>query len=481
MRRRIKILACTLFCVVLISGCKKGFLETEMIGKLGIVELFSDVDGAKLGLNGSYNRVAYYYANEFGLYGDVAGDELNQEIRSGRSILDNEFNFQSTAGDDEFTVGHIWLEIFEALNNTNNVINNIPQLKTKYPDQSVVLDSILGQALILRAICHFDLSRVYSQTYTYQADAGHLGVPVLLKTTSPGEPVSRRTLKDTYAQIIKDINEGIVLLKKYKTNGPAFANYTAGWALLSRVYLYMGDWDKTKSYADSVIHSEKYALTPAGMYAAMYRDWNAGPEVIWQLNVTKYSVSSLGGVYSNGDKYQYYPAKKLLGLFDAEDIRGTQTIKYFKDDKGVITGRLSAKYGNEIVNNAAPFSVKVVRLSEMYLNRAEAYWNQKMYTEAAEDLRLISQRAHPNSTITITYASPEDLFQQISDERRRELCFEGHRFYDIARRHENIIRGDDSNSSVKQLTYPNNRFVLPIPSKELDANPAMQPNPGINN
>ncbi|MNL62487.1 SusD family protein [compost metagenome] len=102
------------------------------------------------------------------------------------------------------------------------------------------------------------------------------------------------------------------------------------------------------------------------------------------------------------------------------------------------------------------------------------------YTEAAADLSIISNRAHPDRAITITYTSTADLYKQIADERNRELCFENHRFFDIIRRKENLLRGGDCNSNVCGLTYPNNKFVLPIPTKEVEANKGMIQNPGFN-
>ena len=61
-------------------------------------------------------------------------------------------------------------------------------------------------------------------------------------------------------------------------------------------------------------------------------------------------------------------------------------------------------------------------------------------------------------------------------ERMKELCFEGHRFFDIARRHESVSRDSGSNARAKTLSYPDYRFALPIPRVEMDANPAMEQN-----
>src|SRR5690606_23793656 len=130
-----------------------------------------------------------------------------------------------------------------------------------------------------------------------------------------------------------------------------------------------------------------------------------------------------------------------------------------------------------------PANYKIFRLAEVYLNRAEAWWHLGNYQNAVGELRKIRARAFgiAESAVVINYSNPDDLLQQIKDERRRELAFEGHRIYDIMRYKEDLNRGSDCNSATCQLTYPNDRFILPIPQLELDANPLMQPNPTVNN
>ena len=60
------------------------------------------------------------------------------------------------------------------------------------------------------------------------------------------------------------------------------------------------------------------------------------------------------------------------------------------------------------------------------------------------------------------------------------MCFEGHRFFDLARWNDDIVRSEDTNSIVKKLDYPDYRFALPIPRVEMDANPDMEQNEGYN-
>ncbi|WP_295117071.1 RagB/SusD family nutrient uptake outer membrane protein [uncultured Chitinophaga sp.] len=466
----------------LAAACTKGFLEKEPVGRISKEQVFKDMDGVRAAMNGTYNRMAYYYAREFLMYPDIASDDVNLKLAGSSGDIDlalfDEHNFQSLPESDDLAVGHIWLYIFAAMNNANNIINSITPLKILYPDKRGELDSLHGQALMLRALCHFDLSRVYAQHYTFTTDASHWGVPVLLKTPSPGELIARKTIKQTYDQVIKDLEDAAALLKKHPSRSSFAVNHVAAWGVLSRVYLYKEDWDRSILYADSVINQGGYTLTSAGNYQDMFVSGQAGSEVVFQLYARKGAKESIAGtisaVYSNSS-FQAYAANQLYDLYDNGDVRKTM----FRNASGK---NYTIKYARKdgAVDLDWPMDPKVVRLSEIYLNRAEALWKKGRYAETASDLKVISQRAHPNTTIDIVYNDAADLFAQLAAERRRELCFEGHRLFDISRRKENLHRGSDCYAAKCSLTYPNARFILPIPSKELDANKGMQPNPEIN-
>ena len=467
-------------------SCKK-FLEKEPFGKTGKNTLFETVTGAKQAITGSYNLMLDYYKNEFGMYGEVASDNVIRNTNATGAVMLQQFNYQSSVTDDASAVGHIWLDIFETLNNVNNVLNAVPELKTKFPDQTKTLDSITGQGLVMRAICHFDLSRVYAQSYKFTGDASHLGIPVLLKTPSPGEQVARKTMKETYDQIILDLTNALPLLQQNANHTTqASISYQAALALLSRVNLYKEDWAQSVNYANLMISDSRYQLVAPTSYKAFFTtplSNNAAVKVesIFQLTTAGLTNNSsyVFSVFSDVIAVQYTASAKLKGFFDSDDLRATDMFSI--PATGTNVGKwITKKYADGTVTTVTPPAVQVIRLSEVYLNRAEAKWNLQQYAEAAEDLRIISQRAHPNRTITINYSSPADLYNQIIDERNRELCFEGHRLFDLLRREQGLTRGTDCNATVCQLTYPNNKFVLPIPNKEVQANKALIPNPGFN-
>ncbi|WP_256013966.1 RagB/SusD family nutrient uptake outer membrane protein [Desertivirga xinjiangensis] len=474
-----------LFIISVFYSCEK-FLEREPIGRIGKEALFSDVNGARLALNGSYNHMLSYYRKEYGMYADIASDNVFKRV-DGPAVMLSQFDFVSNPEEDEAAVGHIWQSILESLNNVNNVLNALPGLASTYPNQIAEIERIKGQALVLRAICHFDLCKTFAQPYNFTSDASHPGVPVLLKTPAPGTLISREPVKNVYNQIIADLNESLPLLKTHFSKDQAIVNYYAAVGLLSRVYLYMGESDKCIAAANEVIADNVFSLASATEYAEVFlKETIPGPskEVLFHLSgkgiPNTISSMDINSAFSDSSG-AYIASNKLIELFDENDIRKS-TMFTVRKTPGVNYGTMSTKkYANGKVSKDDPFYVKVIRLSEVYLNRAEAKFQKGLYPEAAEDIRIISQRSHPSQTISITYNTPQELEQIIQNERNRELCFEGHRLFDLTRTKKDLVRGAGCNSSVCLLTYPNNKFILPIPRPELDANKGMKQNPGYDN
>ena len=116
-------------------------------------------------------------------------------------------------------------------------------------------------------------------------------------------------------------------------------------------------------------------------------------------------------------------------------------------------------------------NVPILRLAEMYLNRAEAIANGASISGATAlgDLKAIADKRGA------TVAMPFDIFK----ERRKELMFEGHIVYDYARSQKDLVRTDFDGSINKDINFPDNKWAMPIPKRELDANPNMVQNPGF--
>ena len=126
----------------------------------------------------------------------------------------------------------------------------------------------------------------------------------------------------------------------------------------------------------------------------------------------------------------------------------------------------------------------VFRVSEMYLIHAEALCKGSRHdlNGAADDLKALISRARgvDRNSISLSFSNAEEMCGLIDRERKRELCYEGHRLFDIIRCKKDLQRSSTSNaqSDVKTVKYPDYRFILPIAQMEMQANEQMTQNDG---
>ena len=257
--------------------------------------------------------------------------------------------------------------------------------------------------------------------------------------------------------------------------------------LLSRVYLYKGEnANALKMASDAIIGAEKnkYALWTNEDYPTAWgEDASASKpgEVLFEIvNLTTDSPGKESMGYLNS--YDGYDDMCITCSFyqflkeDPKDIR----LKLLSFDKKYYA--YVNKYQPQREENIEDANIPLIRLSEAYLNAAEAAVKENDNDAAVKYLDPIVKRANPDNTVvgqTIT-------LERVLNERRKELVAEGHRMYDVIRNGLTVERKDvkDSNLSktkhdTKYMTYDWNFYmiVLPIPKKEMDANPNMEQNP----
>lgn len=468
------ILKYTVIILLMVSAGACDFLEVDPIGRTSIPVLFSDVDGIRAALPGTYSTYYNYYDKEFFKYPEVAGNmlRLRSVVGSNEDIM-GQYNFVSNPDEETSAVGNIWRYIYEALANANNIIEYQPGLLAEFPKQSNELNRIMAEALFLRALGHFDLCRVYAQPYNYTDDASHLGVPIVLEVPGADDNLRRNTVHEVYEQIISDLESSLEYFEGLTPREDYYASPNADNALLARVYLYMEDWDNVIEYATKVI--DRIPLSYGDDYIGMYNNLEAGDENIFRLNGTL-KGSGLATFYAPHSPIAI-PEDTLINLFvDTMDIR----LQLLTEEGG---SPVCKKYyiTADVSEENKHYDPFVLRCSEMYLNRAEAYLNKNMLSEAAADLKAIIARGLQVDVSAIELSETyEDLALVIEQERAKELCFEGHQLFDITRWEKDLVRSASTNSSVTRIEYPSDLFVLPISQMEMDTNPNMVQNPSYN-
>lgn len=465
----IKHIAATLWSLAALPSCN--FLEVEQVGKSDIDGFFLEEGSAKAALYGTMSLVADVYDKYMLPYSEIAADEL--VLNTSEAVWKTYQDFTVTKADEVGAMGYIWKNGYQVVNNCNQIIEHVPGLVSKFPDSRGSLEGYLAQALFLRAMMHLNLCLTYGQNYTYTPDASHLGVPVIDHTLSLSDRPYRNTVAEVYNAVISDLEQALKLFPADFVTDKYFPSPLSCEALLARVYLYMGDWNKAAEYAGNVI-GKKALVGREGYYNMFWSD----PESVYDE-----SIFRIHGYRQSSEMYYLFwrqepkarPSERVTALFaDTDDVR--RTLLY------------DEKYGCVCMKHNCPDAESkdllyknhiVLRVSEMYLIRSEARLALGYADEAAEDIEALRGRALGRD-VRLTSAEKSDMAGVIAAERIRELCFEGHRLWDISRRHEPIVRTSDTTSPVTELDYPDYRFVLPISSVELEANQSMQPNPESN-
>lgn len=474
----------------LFASCES-FLDVDNPGKNTIDKFFKDVSSLNAASEGLHKSILTFYDAHYIRYADVAGDMLNILTVGVDEGLQKMHDFELEAEDNATYPRTLWLDGYSIITNANNIILYAPDLLSSYPGYKSTINRSMGYAYFARALAHFCMCQCYAQPYNYTSDASHKGIPVLTHIPGFEDAIPREPVSKVYAQVIADLNQAYGLLKENDSPDIYHASSTACEALLARVYLYMEDWTNAAKYARSVM--DKVPLSPYDEYKDMFRNAATvpGKESIFRLNFYSTSCSMSNGSDPASAIQKFTPNPTIGSYYDLDDIR-KQMLTY-EVEEGETWSTPGTTY--PAVTKLIPYKsipdekqrqpdLFVLRCSEMYLIHAEALCcgTDHDLAGAADDLKALIARGRnvPKESVPLAYTSQKDMEDLIERERIRELCYEGHRLFDITRRKKNLERSPLSSSKVRTITYPDYRFVLPISQLELQANEHMTQNDGYN-
>ena len=438
--------------IITFTGCDKK-LDLKNPQTIDAADAFSTDAKVKKELIGNY--AALGSGSMFG--GDVlwmselmaSGGELNwvgtfpdpRQIWS-KNILLNNSNVAAT-----------YSQAYRIIFNANNILANL----------GVVLAAdvakVRGAALFQRALVYFELIKYYGEKPFFAGSATTLkGVPLITAPgpTAPQDPfykMPRATVDAVYQQIIADLTAAEADLPATNT---VFANKASAALALARVYLQQDKYAEARDAANRCIASATAnGFSLVSSYANAFNNATNTTEDLFSIQVTNQAgVNSCFTYFSTGtfgardgdievttthyNKYNALDARRALFFFEAGAWR-------------------CGKWKNIDRN------VKVMRLAEAYLTRAEC--NQRLSTSVGAtpdaDVNLIRTRAGLLPLVGAT-------LQQILDERELELAFEGQGIWDAKR-----LR-----LTVDGKAWNDNKMTFPIPQRERNVNPNLEQNPG---
>lgn len=406
-------------------------------------------DDVRVTLTGAFDGLSsgVFYGGAVQYTGELLGDDREVVFGGTYTTLD-EF-YRKTITTSNVDVRDIWAQGYATINRANHVLASLD--KVSGADKGY----FEGQALFIRGVVYFELSRLFGKAWGDGDNNTNLAVPLVLTPTlavTEADYKSRNTVAAVYAQVLEDLNKAATLLPTNVEDGVVTKD--AALAMLSRVYLMQGNYAAARDAANSVISSGNYDLTSS--FGAAFADNTASPEMIFSIVVSEQDgVNNMNTFYASTDNQGRGDIRvqtKHLALYEAGDERS----KFFETvNNRVFTLKFADQYGD----------VPMVRLAEMYLTRAEC--NQRLGTTIGaapkDDVNRIRKRAGLSDLTAVT-------LNDILRERKLELAFEGHQIHDIKR----------TKGSVGTTAFSANNLILPIPQREMDTNNKLVQNPGYN-
>ena len=435
----------TVLAVITLGSCD--VLDPDPQTSLDANSALVDAASAEGILLGAYSSMQddYYYGAEFVLNNDLYADN---SVFQG--FYDSQLEFDQLAVPiTNLWIEEGWVQMYRVINAANLLINGVDAIE----DPALDAELVKGEAHAIRALVYFDLLRSFGEFYNPQSA---FGLPLLLAPIPDNDfnqipDLERSSVGATYDQILSDLDTAISLTDGYSDQERM--NYWAALALRARVNLYAQNYDEALADADMVINSGPFSLL--ANVEDIYNTTDVTSESVFDLEFNDQDQSSYNTYLIRRDEYNVDP--DLLASFETGDARAD----LFNVQRG--RDRTSKYLDNTNANNA-----KVIRLAEVYLIRSEAAVMSSGDPNAGTaDLNVIRNRA--GLADLGSFASMGEYVAAMQQERRAELNFEGHRFFDLVR----------YDLTAQELGLTDDfRKILPIPRNELQTHPALVQNPG---
>jgi starch-binding outer membrane protein, SusD/RagB family len=362
-----------------------------------------------------------------------------------------------------------WGDAYVAINEANYTIASAQALVEKEP---VLANRYLGEALFLRALLYHDLMRVFAYEPGRIANNWDAGVVLRLEPTRNAADADKRPrakVEEVYVQIEKDLQQAITILTQHGTTNPYLATRGGAEALLARVYLYWGKWSNAITQATAAMSHTTARLAEPNEVAGMFAK-APNPESLFEVNYDAATetlwVNDCSACYTwpQGTWFSMWPTAELLALFQPGDAR----LALYPTTPGGVRYVNKYTYARGDWTDNSP----VIRFSELMLIRAEAYAESGQSAQALADLNAL--RAKRNAA-ALNVTGPA-LINAILEERRRELAFEGHRWFDLKRRGMDIPKPAFGNNP--SVPYTDFRILAPLPDAQVQNNVQLKQNPG---
>ncbi len=487
--------------IILFSSCEDQ-LDIAPKSNLELGNFFATTEDFDLALTGAYDPIAVHQGDKgFGTYfkgllmmGRAGTDEMyvNQGFWDATGKEIGNYTFTSFSR----IPNAVWEQQYVGISRCNVIINKIKNTNVTMPEATK--QRILGEASFLRAFYYFQLARYYG------------GVPIITEDTNLNEFKNvRSSLAETYEMIVNDLKVAEEKIPDVNESGRA-TKYAAK-SYLAKVYLQMSGAPlkdetaaaKAATYAKDVIDNGPYALESS--YADVFKldnehgieyifsaeyiatsneggevgTWD-GPPGNWTHTIT-YSICrampELYNSYADGDLRRDYNIVDYVVIDADGNTQPTNdgflyAFKWRHDPNPETRG-----YATEW---QSPFNFPLTRFADVLLIYAEAQCRAdgSPNADAFSAINRVRARA---GLANLSGISGSEFLEEVLDERKRELCFEGHRWADLVRYGKLIeaVQASSLGNPIAANNIKDHHVLFPVPDREIQVSGGdLNQNPG---
>lgn len=437
-----------LISALMITACE--VLDIEPESKISDKLAITDASSLETAVYGTYSRLHNndYYGLTFQSVGYLLGDNVKW---TGSYDFLSQFDANNVRADNTQLIP-VFSGIYKTINCANQVIRAAETLQDPLLSSSN-RKQYMGEAYFIRALCYFDLSRLWG------------GVQLITRPTMSSFDnlnITRSSLDETRNQVLEDLNTADTLLTE--TTNRNRATRKTVYALKARLFLYMNDWANAETFASKLITDNNYELvSPYNAFFA--NNVKNTKESIFELAYSATDQNDHSMWWQppvNSGRREWAPTDELVSLLNDPATGGNRKTMIARTSP---PGNLW--YGNMYYRNPRTDPAFILRIAEMYLIRAEARARLNRITEGLADLNAVRKKA---GLIASSASTKEELLLAVEQERRLEFAFEPHRWFDLVRtgRLDDVLGVSDQN-----------KWVMPIPINEVQASGGMlEQNPG---
>lgn len=469
------------------SSCSD-FLEQNPQTDLSENDFYKTADDILSAVNGAYSSLQEgdIYGNWY-VFGEIPSDNTRNQL-SGSVTTQNEFD-QFYIDTQNSMIANFWKAAYKVINRTNTVLGRIDGIEIN----TELANRYKLECKFIRALMYFNLVRVYGD------------VPLVLKEISISESydILREPKENVYNQIIADLKEAQDLPVSYSTAEDGRATQGAAKALLANVYMTLHKYAEAETILAEIINSGQYSLlenTPGSLNIDGYK--NVFSPVNHNSKEGIFEIQFLKGGYGEGSNYannfapensgtnvvavggtggNNIPEMDIYNAYEEGDLRRdfSMSLGYYDNRKNNewVESRYVCKFMDvPYQNNDASNNYPVIRYADVILMYAEALNQNGKTAEACKYLNMTRRRGFgyqttETSSVDLQTTDKAQFALMVEQERRVELAFENHRWFDLIRtgRAVEVMRS-------KGFSLNETNLICPIPQKQIDVNPKLTQN-----